>query len=515
MAGFSAAIVELRPVMFSRYPAFDGQRIFQVLVVLYVVVTGEVPKALQAALFGIVGGGETAFLLAFISAIAVDAARLAPLFALRRSPLGVLHPLIIAVLVWPLMVNLPNIVQQLGGLSGLFLSEPVRPPIYRGLIWQTYEQIWLATAKYNLLQFLGLCSLYLGFALSQGRSASQNLPYELNTIALRRLLVIVVGLTLLTLVAFISLREGLDSHLADLSRGRFRSLAGLGPVIAIFDLGIIAMIIWVAARPQDVKTPIFLACVMAVAATQFLSNGSRSAALTLFMILAVTWALRTRRIPWRLALIMIPVIFFALGLLAIVRSSGLTNQSATEVVSGAEGAQVLLQIKDEIERRQFLAGTVPVVAEGFRVTDGPLLGRSYLAAIFAFVPRSLWEEKPRGPGSLYTQFFFGEAREGTSVPIGPVAEAYWNFGIIGVLLLFFLYGLLLKKVHDLYRTRTSNPFIICLFVIFVTRFHVFTDSLVQFQQQMLLLGFVYLLTKLTVRPVHLSSQAPSGVSMAA
>lgn len=496
-----AGPVETRSYDGALLPAEEVRvsRIFQVLVAIYVIFTGEIPGAIQAALYGITGDGSGAFTAAFLSALAVDLARLAPLFVLARHPLGVLHPLIIAVVLWPLLLRMPLVIQEFGGLGRLFLGKPVNAPSFLGLSWLSGGEVWWAVVKYNLYQLLALAATYGGFALSQGKGAIRSIKPRINTLDFRRLLVFLVILNFVGLIVFISMRGGIDSHLADLSRGRFRALAGLGPLIAIFDIGIIALVLWVAARPRDVKTPLFLAAVVAVAAAQFLSNGSRAGSLYLLILLALTWSLRTRRIPWRLAVVMGPILFLALGFLAIARSSGLSGMDATQAVASAEASDVFSRVQEDIELRQSLTGTVPVVADGHRVTNGPLFGQSYLAAVFAFVPRYIWEDKPRGPGSLYAQYFLGETREGTAVPVGAVAEAYWNFGSVGLIVLFFIYGLLLKKTHDMYLRNPSDPFVLGFFVIFVTVFQVHTDDLVLFQQQMLLFFIIWLLCRLTVR----------------
>src|SRR5687768_2451050 len=85
-------------------------RAFQVAIVAYVLLTGELTTAIQAALFGLVGGGGVAFTAAFILALAVDAARLAPLFVLARHPLGILHPLVVVMIVWPILREVPVVV---------------------------------------------------------------------------------------------------------------------------------------------------------------------------------------------------------------------------------------------------------------------------------------------------------------------------------------------------------------------------------------------------------------------
>ena len=108
--------------------------------------------------------------------------------------------------------------------------------------------------------------------------------------------------------------------------------------------------------------------------------------------------------------------------------------------------------------------------------------------------------QPRGPGSIYAQTFLGEVREGMAIPVTPAAEAYWNFGIVGVILLQLLYGMLLGRVHRLYLTNDDNPFIVSFFLLFATTFQMATDNIVLFQQQLLMFGAIYLLARLTTRP---------------
>ena len=67
-------------------------RVFQNVLVAYVLLTGELVKGVQAALFGLQGGGQAAFTAAVLLAIAIDIVRVAPLFLYARHPLGILHP---------------------------------------------------------------------------------------------------------------------------------------------------------------------------------------------------------------------------------------------------------------------------------------------------------------------------------------------------------------------------------------------------------------------------------------
>jgi len=76
-------------------------RVFQFVLIAYVLLTGELVRGVQAALFGLQGGGGAAFLGAVLLAISIDVARIAPLFVYSRHPLGILHPLILTTVLWP------------------------------------------------------------------------------------------------------------------------------------------------------------------------------------------------------------------------------------------------------------------------------------------------------------------------------------------------------------------------------------------------------------------------------
>jgi hypothetical protein len=473
-------------------------RVFQAILVGYVLLTGELVKGVQAALFGLQGGGDAVFTAAILLAIAIDIARVAPLFFYARHPLGILHPLILTTVLWPLLVAMPGKIDEFFGLGGLLLGEPISPPFYDALGWLPGLQIWGAVAWANLCELVALLSIYAGYALARDRDPLRGPPHrrEFDGRRLRILAIALVALSVGALLVLIQLRGGLALHLADMARGRFRSMAGLGPLVAAVDLGLVALIAWVAARPNDVRQPIFIALMIGEAAAQFISNGARSAAFAVFMMVGLTWALKTRRIPWRLALVLVPLFFLAFGALNIVRTAGFTGQSAAQSMQGVDTGQVLTRVQEEIDLRQSLQSTVPVISQGHDVMGGPLWGSSYGAAVFAFVPRWVWPDKPRGPGSLYAQNFLGEVREGLAVPVNPTAEEYWNFGFLGVILISALYGALIRYAHNFYIARQDNPFVVTLFVLFVTTFHLSTDDLVLFQQQASLLLLVLLLALL-------------------
>ncbi len=90
-----------------------------------------------------------------------------------------------------------------------------------------------------------------------------------------------------------------------------------------------------------------------------------------------------------------------------------------------------------------------------------LLGRTFVEAIAALVPRALWPDKPvvGGSGNLVSEATGIGFAEGTSVGIGTVMEAYINFGQAGCLALFAVLGALLRWL-DLraYRAEAAGQY---------------------------------------------------------
>ncbi|NBY19143.1 O-antigen polysaccharide polymerase Wzy [bacterium] len=79
-------------------------------------------------------------------------------------------------------------------------------------------------------------------------------------------------------------------------------------------------------------------------------------------------------------------------------------------------------------------------------------GESYSALPFIFIPRFLWPDKPsRHIWNLYgrTYGIIGKDDYQTSVGVSYLAEAYMNYGFVGMYTVAFLMGLLIAFVERL------------------------------------------------------------------
>ena len=462
----------------------------QVGLIVVVLLTGPLLPALQAVTNGVSSDATGAFAIALSMAILVSFLQLTPMFVLSRRAEGLLHPLIVVALLWPMTIQLAGFAETTLSLLNGFEGGLLRPPQFAALPEYSETDLWFAVAKHDALVAVSLVCLYLGYYLANRGSVSTNRTSRAGyTSGLRNVVLTVCALVVLGLAIFMTLQGGLLAHLASLAQGRARALEGLGPVVVAFDLGVVAVMLWIAWKPKAAINPLFIATVLTMVAVQFISNGSRSSALFAVASVAITWSLVTGRLPQRLAAVGIPLGIAALFALAIIRSSGAYGQTALEALQDMEMSAVTERMRTEVESREYLNGGVPLVAESERF-EGPLMGSTYFAAVVAWVPRPLWEDKPRGAGSRFTQIAYNTDRDGFAVPIGAVSESYWNFGFAGVVLLYLLHGYLLARLHRWWR-RSKDAFVTVAFALFLTQFSFATDSLVPWMQKMAGLGFIF------------------------
>jgi hypothetical protein len=90
-----------------------------------------------------------------------------------------------------------------------------------------------------------------------------------------------------------------------------------------------------------------------------------------------------------------------------------------------------------------------------------LLGKSYVAAILSFVPRSLSNFREAWSISVYTDFLVGfDPTEHAGLRPGKFGESYLNFGLYGVVAIGFLGGYILRfvdtRMKAVARSKTDN-----------------------------------------------------------
>ena len=81
--------------------------------------------------------------------------------------------------------------------------------------------------------------------------------------------------------------------------------------------------------------------------------------------------------------------------------------------------------------------------------DNLLLGSSYASWIFTPIPRSLWKDKPSITIGNYVRdkIMPGEGINAGAIPPGITGEILLNFGVFGLFIIPFLWGILIKSIY--------------------------------------------------------------------
>lgn len=404
-----------------------------------------------------------------------------------RAEYGWFHPLIFGALMF--------FVELMRGFSAYARGLPLHVAL------PDYDQARLAglVAYELLLGALGLLAYYAGFFLAPRPGVPQlhfAPPRHLRLKALA-----VIALASAVFLVFLSRRGGLESHILSWGGSRHASVGGEHYWIQIARWSLYAGLIWLALERRAVRRPLFWASVVAGLSIAFLTTGSRSAVLAPIAMGMMIWMIRERRIA------VSKILLFALLALMVINVLGSFRRSTWEGRVGWEHLTNIqlteaLSAEEIVSRSTIGSGTLPILE---RVPDevGLLYGETYLAVLTMPVPRWLWPDKPGLVGGRVGQIFFNQTG---GVPPGVIGEAYWNFHIAGVLIVFLLLGIFHQWLAALLCRYGREPAAILLYVLILYTFSPTSSGLIGW---LVMLAPVLLMLRLfgaiTLRRRHVSA----------
>jgi oligosaccharide repeat unit polymerase len=402
---------------------------YRILIIGYVLLYNIFIPGLQYILYG-----STAPLVEwrFVTSVIYELLLLMPILYYRPD-YGWLHPLIFPT-VYSLAKGLLSNPDQL--LAPSLFTEPSSGEIdYIALKgWSQVSLAW-AALKGQLISMTALATYYLGFFFGPQLPISHLRFLKPRNVAPKALSFVACSTAIF--LVYMRLRGGLTGHMTSWGQGRFESLQGYGIIMVLIQCGMVASLVWFTLDRMASRNPLFWAAVLFSVPVNFFTGGSRSAVLTAGCMFVVIWIIRNRKIPYgKIAILGIGGLVLIAFLGHLRRSS---FQGEVDLTAAAEfNLQESVEVsRGEIEARSAYEAHLPIIARVLDEID-LLYGKSYVGALLFFVPRALWPDKPRGAGAMNASINFG-TRGG--VPVGPVWEAYWNFYIPGVVIIYFLYGL--------------------------------------------------------------------------
>ena len=398
--------------------------------------------------------GDSALLPIFLAFVAYLSVLALPL-VLYRQGWGLFHPLIFMVLWWGLVREaLPRL-----GLYGTGLEH------HRALQGWTRADLNPLVVEALLLETFGLICMYLGYVFAAGRRLT-GLRFELGKPRLLQAkMLFIAALAGIGMYRMVSEAGGVGALL--LQRGLspdeqiFAQIGGHWTFLS----GLLrpACLVWLALRPDVWRKPLFITLFGASLFMNFAATGSRSGIIVPVLAALCIWCLHYRRIPYTAMVMTGCFVLGAVGLLGEFREEtrGADTLGEVQVESGpAAGIQKGMDII--ASRAEDIAGVYGILGKVPHSVD-LLYGESYFSVPAAPIPSAIWKDKPEAGGKLNGTRIFNEAL--TGYPPGNLGEAYWNFHIPGVALVYFFWGMFLRWLAGLYRANAGDRAVLAVFVI--------------------------------------------------
>jgi hypothetical protein len=263
---------------------------------------------------------------------------------------------------------------------------------------------------------------------------------------------------------------------------------------AFAQMGILGVALWAFSDKRIFKSWYFLPLFATVLVTGFIVSGNRTSIVMSCVLIYGAWSLSSKKLISPVVIAMAVGLLIALGAASLVREEGFSKlqRSGYDVGTREEGfLEKLLHIRSEraIEGSASL-GVLMALDDGMPF----LFGESYRSIAYIPFPSALLSDaKPPAGGRLAAKELAG--RTDTAWPISPVVAAYWNFGVLGVVVSGLIYGLFSGFIYRVMLNNLDSTILLVGYFSYVTRFSVGSDGFYKFFQVAIPLIALYFLLK--------------------
>lgn len=375
----------------------------------------------------------------------------------------------------------------------------------RGLIGYDTQAQSLVLAYSLILVIMAQIAYYVGYFAGPKLSIPRAIQFS-QPVKLQAKAILVVVATLVPFGFYIVQQGGLDAHFLFLSQGRSSLVRqGLlsGEWVVITRFGVLACLIWLLYDRGVVRNPWFLVLFSSSLISQYLVAGSRSNLVNFVIITFIAYTLSEQKVRITRVITIVIIAISFIGAAGELRAGTWKQEVLWQVLLSPDIEQSFTAGIEEIASRgSELSALYPIIVKVPNKVN-LLYGQAYINFLTTPIPRALWRSKPQGFGNQIGPLFFGLS---APIPPGPIGEAFWNFHIPGVLIVFFLYGVFHEWLTRLFLRYGKEPAIILLFAYIVFRFspEVYSATLLfQFGVSILLLlmffGVISLSRKFTAQ----------------
>lgn len=418
-----------------------------------------------------------------------------PLVFYRRE-YGFLHPLILPTL----YITAKSIAKFPAALT-----SPLQLPLFSlkvsstspavSLQQLTHGELAWTRLEYGAVQVLALVCFYAGyfiFTRARGNWIRFHRPRNLGPICFAAtMFCVMVGAVFVQIYG-----DGLSSYLVALRGGRHDTLAGTGQFLQIASFAVLPALVWFAYRRRLGFNPWWLTAIVLGSLIAIVTTGSRSDLILPLLALILLWWAKAGRVLVFPTVAIVIVGTLVIGAFGSIRQDHNSQTIDTSVLNPISASRNVVYARAEFEKRSKKETDLAAFA-GVSQNEH-LWGRSYLGAATFFIPRALWPEKPFN-GGVYNQAvnFAGRSvadyASGSTygIPIGPVTEAYWNFSLPGVIVIFFLFGIFYRALSAIVWRNATEPAALIAAVWITLNFVGTSVSLVTTIRDVIMLGILF------------------------
>lgn len=417
-------------------------------------------------------------------------------FLIRRFgglPIGWLHPFALA----SVLEIVKTLIKTPAHIAEPFLiwyREPVRLQ-HELLTFWSLEAVQWVQLKVLAIGLLGLVAYFTAFYLFRWKAKKDRQIIKSGP----DVYFIAIYLALfLAFIVLIAISGGLVAHFQALAGGRFGVREETGLLLVCVGFMPFLLVIWYLMRPRIIRNPIFIGMLLLALALQFAADGSRSSVLIPLVVFAAGWMYHNHKVPAVAGIVGMIFAILALAALGSIRQDTAQQEGSIDLngVLAGDIESFLLRNDEEIAARNWRSGAIAVAAEIPRERSY-LFGQTYVGAVLFWVPRSIWAGKPRGVGAYANALLFlkrgsVDGFQGASYPVSGSAEAFWNFGWMGVIVIFALFGMLHKYLAIRVCNRPDDPQMVALLLLAVIMLDSpATDAIVPFLQMAVMLKLIF------------------------
>ncbi len=264
---------------------------------------------------------------------------------------------------------------------------------------------------------------------------------------------------------------------------------------ALAQIGTLGLALWAFSDKFTFKTwyfyPIFFLSIL----VGFIVSGNRTSIVMSSILIYAAWSFHSKKIISPSIILMILLLISTLGFATLIREEGITSLQNDGYDNRVSQIDTLKKIW-EIRAERSVSGSANLGILISLENGAPyILGESYKSIPYIPIPSAILSyPKPPAGGKLAA--FKLSGRTDTAWPISPVIEAYWNFGIFGVIFSALLYGMLSSIIFSIMKNNYKSTILIVGYFSYITLFSVGSDGFYKFLQAGIPLFILYVLLKI-------------------